>query len=197
MIDVLNIALLKRLDQSVIDAAIAAPETLTILLTNQYDDGLTDEASVNVNDMDSTTLTAFKTVTDYLSYLFEAGCPVFKIAYDELGYEWDLSDSYLRDAVSTASPTAMTADQPLTVRFEFPSFVTGEAIEAVFEYGTGFSSADKLALGNAGVSVIDSGTTFRITNSTRECKVTFSKPVSELGAYVIQQEQQEYIIPKI
>ena len=194
MSDVLNITMLKRLDQDNIDNALAVPETLTILLANGYASGIPEADYADVNNMDHDTLAAFKKVMDFLSNRFEAACPIWKIGFESGSKTFDFSNSYMRDTVATTGVTAMPAAQPLTVRFEFASFTIPQYVDITYTYNESISGTDKNALAAYGISVTMDGVGFNVSNE-RECKISFYKPDAQEGNYVIDTLYQGVILP--
>ena len=163
--------------------------------TNNYDTNLKPGNLFTVSDMDTDTLAAFKKVTDYITYAFEASYPVIKIDYHDGIF--DFGGSYLRNAASTAAPAALPSGTVITVRFEFSGFVENSAIQVPYVYGSGFASGDIALLEAAGVTVLSTGDDFYITNSVRECKVYFLQPEGTAGKYIFDYPAKETIIQPI
>lgn len=180
MSNVINISLLQRLDSAEIDAG----GIKDILLLNEYDGGLAEDAVIAVADLDSTTLAAFKTVNDFLTWQFEANCPVIKVKYTPEDKEFDLRESYLRDVVDTDAVAALDDETPVKVRFEFPGFEENTFIDVTAFYKSDFDPDDIAALAAAGITITGDGAHFTIS-TTRECRVFFSKPDDAETNYVI------------
>jgi len=179
-----NIDLFRRLDQADIDASIAGGELVEFQDNDKYTDMAGRGQSLSVNDMDAATLNAFKVFTDLVTYPFEAGALILKVDYANKLFTF--SRSYIRDKVSTTGVTAVPDGTLITVRFEFPGFITNSFIEVVFTYGTGFSADALAALVAAGINIkmgVDNHG-FSFSNS-RECKVSIYKPGSVSQNYVI------------
>lgn len=190
MSTILNITLPVRNDR----ASIGTGAGLVLAVANAYNGDLSAEAEIDVSAMDADTLEAFKKVVDHITYAFEATYPVVKVAYDDVAKEFDLTASYLRSAVSTASPAALADGTPILMRVEFPGFEANTFVEAELPYNEAITLATDDALKAAGITFTGTGALFTIENE-RECKIYFSKPAAVSGKYVIDYPAQETIIP--
>lgn len=194
MSDITTITLQQRLDRSEIGAALVAGTDLEIRLKNEYAGDLAGDAMLKLSDLDTPGLNAFGTLWDIYSWKFEAMCPVWKVDFDAETKTFDFGRSYLRDAVSTATETALADGAPLRVRFEFAGFLVNEFAEATVLYNEDFSTEDKEALAEFGIDVTAAGTGFSFVND-RPCKVYFFRPDEAEGQYVVQYPSIETIIP--
>jgi hypothetical protein len=190
-----NIDLTRRLDQADIDASIAGGELVEFQDNDKYTDMAGRGQSLSVNDMSAGVLAAFKTFIDHVTYPFEAGALILKVDYANRAV--DFSRSYVRDKVSTTGVTVIPNGTLINVRFEFAGFTQNPFIDAVFTYGTGFSTEDNAALLAAGISIKPAvgNKGFGFTNA-RECKVLVTRPGSVSQNYVIVYPASGTIIPK-
>jgi len=188
--NLINLTILQHAD----NADVAAAGT-TVTVTNSYASGLKDTDVVTLSAMDADTLAAFKKVTDYFTYAFEAMCPVIKIGY--AARVFSLGGSYERGSnVSTAAPSEITGGTTLDVRFEFPGFDVNGFVTAQYVFGVGFNSAALATLTAAGLTVTNGDKAFTLVANTRECKVYFAQPGDTLGKYVIVYPGAETVIPR-
>jgi len=189
MSNLINLTILQHADNA--DVAVSGT---TVTVNNSYASGLKDKDVVTLSAMDADTLEAFKKVTDYFTYAFEASCPVIKVAY--AARVFSLAGSYDRSGVGTVTPPFITTATPLDVRFEFPGFDVNDFVTAQYIFGTGFDTAALAALAAAGVVVTNGDKAFTLVSNTRECKVYFSQPSGTTGKYVIVYPAAETIIPR-
>jgi len=171
MSNLINLTILKHADRD--DIAVSGT---TVTVTNSYASGLKDTDVVTLSAMDADTLEAFKKVTDYFTYAFEALCPVIKVAY--AARVFNLAGSYNRSAVGTVTPVFITTGTLLDVRFEFPGFDINDTVTASYVFGSGFDGAALTTLTAAGLTVTNGDKAFTLVSNTRECKVYFSQPAS-------------------
>jgi len=141
MSNYLNITLQQRIDAAAINAG-----NVQLIVVNAYAPELESTLQLDTADMSPDTLEAFRTVTDFLTYAFEATCPVIKVAFDVDGYLFDFSESYMRNAQNTLFDTPIENGLLLGVRFEFPGFNLNPFLGVVYEWGKGFTPEDKTAL---------------------------------------------------
>jgi len=187
--NIINLTILQHSDR----ADVAAAGT-TVTVTNNYASGLKSTDVVTLSAMDADTLEAFKKVTDYFTYAFEALCPVIKVVYAVRVFT--LSGSYNRSGVSTVTPVFITTGTTLDVRFEFPGFDINAFVTVQYVFGTGFDTAALATLTAAGVTVTNGDKAFTVMSNNRECKVYFSQPSGTTGKYVINYPAAETIIPR-
>jgi len=187
--NLINLTILQHSDR----ADVAAAGT-TVTVTNSYATGLKDKDVVTLNAMDADTLEAFKKITDYFTWAFEALCPVIKVVY--AARVFNLSGSYNRSVVSTVTPAFITTGTTLDVRFEFPGFDINAFVTVQYVFGTGFDTAALASLAAAGVAVTNGDKAFTVVSNNRECKVYFAQPGGTTGKYVINYPATETIIPR-
>jgi len=190
MSSVINLTLLERVDQARIDAG-----NVQFTVVNGYSTNLDRTIVRDIDTMDAPTLAAFKKVTDFITYGFEAGCAIINVALDVSTGVFDFGASYLRDKIATDSVTPIANGLLLGIRFEFAGFTTNTFIDTVFEWGKGFTPEDiaLLAAKIVTVTVPESGDGFTVA-SADDCRISFSKPVTVSGSYVINYPLQGTIL---
>lgn len=175
----------ERVDREIIDE-----ETVfNIQIVNQSPE---DAYELDVNALGSTEIEAFKKVVDFCSHKFEEDGFVWIVGLT--GKTFDLSNSYVRNSVSTERPlTEMTASKPLIVRFEIPAFGVFRIVDLSLWYGDDFLTPELDELVDNGITVTGNGTEFTIDN-TVECKVHFIKPTAVTDLYFISNPNNDIVI---
>jgi hypothetical protein len=181
----LEIVLNKKVDR------ITITDDTTIDVVNNYASEGVERETYKFSDLTAPLQEDLLSVLDALSFGAEADAFVFVIERDEK--DFDLTGSYIRDAISTDAPTAMTAGQSLKVRFEVPGFFENTFREISLFYDQDFLTADLDLLAEIGVTLAGNGSAFTVANSI-QTKVMFSKPDTVSDYYIIVDFKQDEIL---
>ena len=185
MIDIV-ITLNKKIDRSTINA------DTTINYVNNYAPEGDNEIDYKYSDLSTDEKEALNVLLDKLSFATETDALVFLIERD--GKDFDLSNSYVRDAQSTVGPlTAMPDGSSLIMRVEVPGFSSNVVREVSVFYNEAFLTPDLDALAEIGVSITGTGERFLIDND-RECRISFLKPEIVSDFYIITDVDASLII---
>lgn len=187
----IQIILNTHVDRQKIIDALTTDSSYVVEVVDNY---LTNSTLVlDLNDLDATNKEAFYKTLDNATNLIEADALIWKIIVT--AKEFDLSGSYVRDAVSTdGTLTLLTLGTPLKVKFEIPGFETVNYREIDLWYDDDFNPTDLTALAEIGISLFGNGGKFTVTNAV-DCKVSFKKPDLATEVYVIDYEFGTQIVP--
>ncbi|WP_157486200.1 hypothetical protein [Flavobacterium sp. Leaf359] len=190
MASIMKITFLERNDADDIAKKISDSVPMEIEIENSYAE--LKESSISVNDMDTATLAALYKLSDACTYTFEDGAYVFVVRLS--GKDFDLTDSYIRDAADIVKPMPAIPDGTvLMARFEIPGFGTNSFREIPVWYNTAFDPADLVSLSEIGISLTGDGGAFTITNNT-DCRVGFFKPETAPERYIIDYDGEGQVI---
>ena len=140
---------------------------------------------------------AFKDIIDISSFKHEEGAVYYKIKYDVLLKDFDLTTSYIRDKKQTIAPfTALTTGQLLKAVFITPGIEAPIKTVIDLSYGEAVSEVDIAALLVVGLELKlgATGSLFGIKTQKVPFKVSFMQPAVALENYVIDFELQNKII---
>lgn len=187
-----DITLVRHIDRGAFTVGLTAD---SMMVLNDYAPELDAEKSVKLSDFSVDELEGFFKVFDYLTYQFEAGALVWRVAYNESVKTFTLTDSYIRDAVSTATLTPLVDGTPILVRFEVAGFTSNAFVEIEALYNEAFDPADVTLLEeNLGIVLTGDGGMFTISNAV-ECRVSFRKPDASADVYLIANPFALTVIP--
>ncbi|MBF05031.1 MAG: hypothetical protein CMP76_17275 [Flavobacterium sp.] len=152
------------------------PSILSATLPTQFDD-------VSINYIDS-----LKEIVDISLWQHLENVLVFKVNYNEVSKEFDLTNSYVRDSKDTSGAlTAITTGKVLKAKFITPGLDAPVITIVDLPYGQAISSGDTAALLAVGLDLetVVAGDLFSFKDQKVPYKVEFYKPESEVLNYII------------
>jgi len=189
----IQIVLNGHVDRADIIAALTADSSYPVDVVNNYQFGSSAVYVLDLNDLDATNQEAFYKTLDNANHLIEADALIWKI--ERSGKVFNLNNSFVRDAVSTAGTLTKIPDgTPLKARFEIPGFETNTVVEIDLWIAEDFNPTDLTALASIGITIDGDGGYFEIDNAT-ECKVSFSVPSGATDVYIIDDVAASIAIP--
>lgn len=184
----MNIVYNQRIDrENIADATV-----MEVAVAYNYSTAIVANETVDLKTLGSTDLEKFCKVIDYATFLVEENAFIWKIKRSAKVF--DLTDSYVRDAESTATPlTAIPNAKPLKVLFEIAGFASNRTLEMSLWKGNSFLTGELNDLRDAGIIVTGNGNSFEVEN-TIETRISFVKPSGVTDVYVIDKRYDNDII---
>lgn len=198
-----KIVLYEQLDQDKITALLAGDDTIAFEIERRYILGempemLTAILPTQFEDVSIDYVAAFKNIIDAATWVHEEAAIMFKVNYNSVGKEFDLTSSYVRNIRDTSGTlTAITTGQLLEAVFITPGLDGPVSTVVSLPYNEIISLGDFTALQNVGLTLIDDalGSLFSFAEQKVPYKVIFRQPASEiLEKYSIEFELQNKTI---